>query len=95
MEENKSCYNCKYFFQHYVMWKYSFRELFCGHCSKRRILAKELHKFPFKNGCDLWECSVKEVEKRKNDLCNDLRRMAKQLNDIYRMLNILYKNENQ
>lgn len=95
MEENKSCYNCKYFIQHYVMLKYNFKELCCGHCAKRRILAKELYKFPFKDGCDLWEDSAKEEEKRKNDLCNDLRRMSKELHEIRRILNVLYKNENQ
>lgn len=82
MEEDKSCYNCRYFYQHYIIHVKSIRPLECGHCSERKIKVKELSKFPFKDGCKLWALKKVNIDKRKQRLTVTLKNMAKEIHDI-------------
>lgn len=82
MEENKSCYNCRYFYQHYVVYKYKILSLNCGHCSKRTIKVKEKSKFPFKEGCGFWEDNKFILEKQKEILTSKLSVMARDIHNI-------------
>ena len=81
--ENKSCYNCSHFHQHYIIMSIGIRPIECGHCSERKIKAKELSKFPFKDGCELWEKNNKtDIKERKKSFKRKLNAMAKELHDI-------------
>lgn len=84
--ENKSCYNCKHFYQHYVMRKDKIRPIGCGHCLGRKIKVKELSKFPFEEGCELWADNKAKVEERKEFLTDMLKAMAEQIHHIELML---------
>lgn len=82
METEKSCYNCKYFYRHYVMHTFSIRPTNCGHCSKRKINAKEKGKFPLENGCEMWEDIKIKIDERKGKIIVYLENMAKEIHDI-------------
>ena len=82
METEKSCYNCRYFYQHYVITSIGIRPIDCGHCSKRKIKAKELNKFPFKTGCELWEENTVKNKERKVRFTKKLNEMAREIHDI-------------
>lgn len=94
MEENKYCYNCKYFMQHYVMTNRGFKKTHYGHCMKR-ISAKGLKIFPYDNKCDKWGSSITFKEERQSDLCKDLKRMAKEIHNIYCMVKTCQQDEIQ
>ena len=86
MEENKSCYNCKNFNQHYAMTKCSIIHLNCGHCMVKKIKAKERSEFPFKEGCELWEDIKIRNYERKESIVKKLNGMAKEIKEISVML---------
>lgn len=84
--ENKSCYNCRYFKQHYILFKDKIQPVSCGHCLERKIKAKELSKFPFKEGCELWALKKVDIDKRKERLAVILKNMAREIHNIALML---------
>ena len=80
--ENKYCYNCKNFNQHYIMTKSLIIPMSCGHCRARKIYAKERSKFPFKEGCELWEDMEIRNNERKESIIRKLTDMAKEIHSI-------------
>ncbi len=60
-----ACINCKHFQQHYFWCKNKFLQAHCGFCMQRKISKNEYKKFPFFEGCEIWE--MQEVIKPKDD----------------------------
>lgn len=87
MEENKSCYNCRYFYQHYIIHLKGIRPLECGHCSRQKIKAKELSKFPFRVGCEFWEYKEDSDRSRKS-IVDALNKMEKEIHEILLILKL-------
>lgn len=63
MQEEKSCFNCKFFIRHYGMDSTSFYKLNCGHCLNTEAdKLKRDKRRGFGYPCALWEKGEEEKE---------------------------------
>lgn len=81
-DREKRCGNCKHFSEHYIWNGRSFMAIGCGHCKKRKISGKEHARFPFIDGCELWEDNAAIVRERDESVVTLLRYTARQIENI-------------
>ena len=89
METEKSCKNCRYFLQHYA--KGYTRTTFihtvdCGHCTNNNYTYNSRKKYPYVNGCELWQPIEAQIERRQKGIETVLREMAEHLEIIAAIL---------
>lgn len=82
----KSCKNCKHFYQHYGWSANNFIPINCGHCTKRKLFKKDYARFPFKNGCSEWEYIETKIAIQQESIKHLLTRMANQINEIIMLI---------
>ena len=80
--EEKNCELCGFYVQHYVKRHNKFRKV-SGYCINKKPRIKELKP------CELWKPDENTEERQKQSICDALRDMAKQIDDIA----IILKNE--
>lgn len=87
-EQNKTCLNCKYFSQYYVLgvtMRFSpTRKGFCSNAQVKDVVCKQCLK---KNTeCDLWQ--PRELQKLKEQYCVELKLqlISEQLDDVIALL---------
>lgn len=81
-QNNKECYNCKFFIPHYIKSKdCKFLKIDKGHCTKN---IKRNHK----KECAFFDCKNFETEKKQTeeDLANKLNYIIKLLNETLEFL---------
>lgn len=87
MENNSesTCYNCKYFVQHYIKNNFKFCKIACGHCINGCITKREKMK-NFKNAdiCTFWV--EKEISDKNEEIESIIMETAKRLNMIAKFL---------
>jgi len=81
MKNEKSCENCRYFFQHYIQTNTNYRAVLCGHCfhGKNKKYAPSFL-------CEQWQDNTVRNEQRKKTINDILEAMAENLNYIAMIL---------
>lgn len=85
MENEKNCYNCGYFRQHYFRCDFqTYIPLHkCGHCSCTQICDSKFNKIIKKQlSCEFWYPIVEDIAKYKLSIVDKIDKMYKQLNCI-------------
>ena len=77
----KSCENCRYFYQHYFKSDSTYRPVFFGHCFHKRN-----KKLTPRFLCEQWEDIAIKNEERKKSIKVTLESMAQNLNEIAMIL---------
>lgn len=83
METEKTCKNCKLFYQHYVQSGYGYRPTYCGHCAHKK--SKKLFNPIKMNGCEEWQQSEKRKETYAS-IKHTLLHMARMVRNIANVL---------
>ena len=81
MNSNNLCSNCKYFNRHYVIRKAHLKKTAFGHC----FYKARLHICTEHEHCDSWEQADGSILDKNIE--EELKDMAKQINDIFLILN--------
>lgn len=91
MEQNQSCYNCKFFSQYYFKFKTSFKPAPNGVCDKINLPNKKRCEFLQCNSCNFY-CAANSKEELSSNRQTIEKALFKSLKDIKEIL-ILLKSE--
>ena len=89
MEEEKTCFNCKYFMQHYANFGGGLIKTGCGHCMIKKISAKNLAI----HCCDKWEKAELSIADRKKQFNYQLKWLIRNLMVINILIDEIYGNQ--
>ena len=85
-EENKNCYNCRYYLRHYAKSKTRLAPLYEGHCIHDSRISKPKGRKQIISDCAFWETVKIQKEERKKSICAVLRDMEETLEVIKMIL---------
>lgn len=89
MENDKSCFNCRYFLPYYVMSEKGrfLKILYRGHCISRNTNVNQSQKIIDRGGvCKFWEDENIVIEKRKKNIFETIEQIQNQLSHIEQIL---------
>ncbi|MDE5666684.1 MAG: hypothetical protein K2I29_00390 [Clostridia bacterium] len=88
-QNNKSCDNCYYFYQHYYKSKYG--KLTCvwgdGHCTNNNLTVNVSRKIIFKQHiCEFWEPAEALIAERQENINAIILKMKQRLDELVAIL---------
>jgi len=85
MEQQKSCENCYYFYQHYFKNKRGKLSMICGdgHCANEQLTFPVSKKIISKRlPCELWQPKENQIAEKRENIFSLLFKMKERLDEI-------------